>query len=186
MYLSIDIDFWNKIGTADLMFVLQEVKESKKLVQVCDNHKHLLKSVGSSGCDEIVNVDTHSDIMTADDVVACEARGHKVNCGNWLNHVKWQQRGTIKWVSPKDHWSRCDGRMAGGVSPFKKPESIGWTDISQEEVKAFPLDLIEKATVIGISVSYYYLNHHLKKGIVQAIFKEYLGKVPPQREFSNW
>ena len=189
MYLSIDIDFWNCLPVTSLVRVLKLVRDSGKLRAMVDNHKNLIPSVNSSGCSHLVNVDTHSDIMSIEDLKGYkDDPKHKLNCGNWANHIKKSLRDTFVWVAPRAHSIRCDGYYHGGYGPdiFAKPKEAGWRDIEEKVVKDFPISLIKKASDIGISVSYYYLESDLDKETVQQIFRDVFGKVVPHTSKDVW
>lgn len=185
MYLSVDIDFWNHIGVEDLSRTLRLIKNSNKVVKICDNHKGLVRSVNQSGQTELVNVDTHSDLMTLRDIDFWKEKGYKMNCGNWVNFVKKSLRSSYLWVHPEKYGIRCDCRNFR-CDPFKKPQSVGWGDVKKESHIKFHTELIEQASHIGIAVSYYHLEEQLDKEIVKNIFKNVFGKIPRHTEKTHF
>lgn len=186
MYLSIDIDFWNRIGVVDMDEALCAVRDSGKLRQTCDNHKRLLKSINASGQTTVVNVDTHSDIVTPKDVEFWRDTNWKLTCGNWANYVRKDLRGRFVWVYPTHHGRRCDHRGSRTQSPFQRPDLIGWGSVEKTPVEKFPMHLIDEATDIGISISYYYLRHFMSKAIVQERFHYIFGRALPQYDHEGY
>jgi len=178
MYLSIDIDFWNCLGVDNLIETLELVRDSGKLRQVCDNHRCLLKSVNKSGCTTLINVDTHSDIVSDSDLEYLRHSKYPIlNCGTWVNHVNKCLRSEFVWFYPKDYGLRCETEG----NPFAEPEKIGWKTVQETPVSLFPIDLIADATDIGIAVSYYWLERELTKEKVQWVFKKVFDKVPQHK-----
>jgi hypothetical protein len=100
-YLSIDIDYFN--GDKDsLYYVLQritsEAAHREIPVKAVTNHQQLLRYANALDCGDdaplrLINVDHHPDVVVAPTAL---------NCGSWLNYVRWRQRGTLTWVRDDD------------------------------------------------------------------------------------
>jgi hypothetical protein len=99
-YLSLDLDFFNAAGkqVEPVFFGLVEkhlkqvgefVKRTGTPCVAVMNHQQMLPFVDESGCDTLLNVDTHSDL--ADTGV------NEFSCGTWVSYVKWRATGKYVW-----------------------------------------------------------------------------------------
>jgi len=183
MYLSVDIDFWNKLPLSDAYNALRLIKESGKLRSIVDNHKRLIPSVNKSGQSTVINIDTHSDIKSLNDIAFTRDvhPEHVINCGDWVNFIRKELRKEYIWMYPASHGVRCD--CNGDV--YKYPETSGWDSVTKKSVKLFPVELIDEATDIGIAVSYYYLSDKLYDNVRQ-LFKDVFCRAVRRVEKTAW
>ena len=189
MYLSIDLDYWNhQGGIKSLKRVISAVKDSGKLRQICDNHKYLLKSIKASGQDHIINIDTHSDIVDLSSLEYWKKewdgkKSRGLNCGTWANFIPRKLRNVYEWYYPDGFGLRCDWKKDEKDSIFNFPYLIGFNFMNMKKQSRFPMHLIDDASDIGISISYYYLDELLSVEKVQSVLKHIFGRKIPQREF---
>jgi len=183
MYLSVDIDFWNCLPLKDAIETLKRIQKSGKLRTIVDNHKSLITSINKARQSTVVNVDTHSDIKSEDDITILKDVNpkHVINCGDWANFIRRELRKHYIWMYPENHGVRCDTH--GNV--YKYPETSGWDLVQKKPVKRFPQELIDEATDIGIAVSYYYLSDVLYQD-VRNVLKEVFGKAVRETSKDCW
>jgi hypothetical protein len=91
VYLSIDIDFWNSgaqaLDSLDSFFCsLQNIPTIAVM-----NHQQLLNHVNQNPANQLINIDTHSDISD-------EKGLDKLNCGTWVSYVKWRIKSEYLWI----------------------------------------------------------------------------------------
>lgn len=186
LYLSVDLDFWNFLSAKSMIKVLEQIRDSGKLRIIVDNHKNLLPSIDKSRCTTIVNVDTHSDIFSQEDMEDYEKNysDHLINCGNWANHVSEEIREHYIWMYPACHGHRCDYNGNGRL--FYEPYSIGWEKLDKKSIRKFPNTLIEEANDIGISISYYWLRKNLNVDLVMELIYDVFGEWKQQEEFTGF
>ena len=98
--LSIDVDFWNGQDVKRLKRYLNRVTKLAKRqcipISAITNHQQILKVANVSKARRIVNVDTHSDLAEGDN--------SELNCGTWVNYVKWRGSGEYVWYHKSAAW----------------------------------------------------------------------------------
>jgi len=76
-----------------------------------ESHEMLLAHINASGCQDVWNIDYHSDLADPD------KKGRvPLNCGTWGNHVRFRRKGTFIWCAPR---------------PGCRDHSAGWCHISR-------------------------------------------------------
>ena len=164
IYVSIDLDFWNnrRDMAHEYQFLVKALSYvPKSRIHVMDSHENMLKSVNASGCDELINIDWHSDISNRfDPNFKNDPMYHKINCGTWVNFVKWRNKGKYTWIHPyaaefRAERGYCHAPVLSEHNPFLHPELGGWLIANQKRNKN-PFDIIPWSFVdsIGIAFSY--------------------------------
>ena len=124
VYLSIDLDYWswNHTGAACKRF-FDRVFALGIPMWVTPSHEQLLPYINDSGCQHIVNVDEHSDIVDIDRTLKQFSRT-VANDGTWANFVSFRRQGLFEWRHPR---SSCQGGYChSGVNPFRTAKCAGW------------------------------------------------------------
>lgn len=123
-YLSVDLDFFVALGKTRGLELFADIMFQRSLggIIVPAHHK-ILKDVNESGCTNLINIDYHSDFGDQEPGMPIP-----LNCGTWVNKVKWRNKGTYTWIYP--HKS-CTVKDAGACwvyrDPFKHKEyGSGW------------------------------------------------------------
>jgi len=149
VYLSIDLDYWKADDNPkDCQEFFERVFVLQLPILVAMTHHHLLNDIDASGCNEIYNVDWHSDLS--------EEAGVNDDCheGNWGAHVAWREHGRFEWRYPRD--ACLSNRFGGGYThhidnPFTKPECTKWWKTKlRKGTKAIPWRRVSR---IGVSMS---------------------------------
>jgi hypothetical protein len=190
-YLSIDIDFWNKNRNYEhLRKFLELAKGCAYNISIVDSHEQLKDHVNRSGCNNLINVDYHSDIY---DVKTpryhdfLEDHSERVyNCGTWVNFVKFRYKGRFTWIHPHIHdrgiqYGYCHVETKKNflnVNPFFNPKIAEWDNAIKIASKN-PEDNIDWNNIgaVGIAFSYAWLRDGIHDKIV-CIAKNVFGKRP--------
>lgn len=186
-YLSIDLDFWNqgRKSFPHMRKFLRQAKDSvsSKNLLIVDSHEELLPHVNESGCDNLINVDWHSDISNRFDPTRREKAWKDLNCGTWVTFVKFRRTGMFTWIHPYKATERsargyCHYPHTPKHNPFVNPTLGGWNAL-QERKHRHPEALIDWWSVhaVGICFSYDWVRYTLKDELYQ-IAEEVLGFRP--------
>ena len=116
-YLSIDLDYWRTSGTPDRFF--RRVFNLGLPIFVCPFHEQLLPRINQSGCDRLINVDAHADIV--DDPCPLEE-------GTWANFVTWRHQGAFEWRYRSED-DLAEGYCHGYENPFQV-DCCGWKRVT--------------------------------------------------------
>lgn len=114
--LSVDIDFWNYVPNSEKSLKrylngLASLAQKEKIpIIAITNHQQILKIANKSNARRIVNIDTHSDLSEQD--------VDELNCGTWVNYVKWRGRGEYVWIH-KNHPSGGECTVRHEIFPHK-------------------------------------------------------------------
>jgi len=170
VYLSIDLDYWNR-GPRCFGHMKGFLKQalgyvSKSRVHVMDSHENMTLSINESGCDELINMDWHSDISNRFDPEFKDCKEwNSFNCGTWVTYIDWKDKGKYTWIHPYDAKYRnsrgyCHvpvGRKKH--NPFNNVVVSGWKATEQRKHQK-PEDIIPWSFVdsIGIAFSYDWIN----------------------------
>jgi hypothetical protein len=180
-YLSIDLDFWDELRTyTHLRKFLKKVKRTTDNIEIVDSHESLKPHVNKSHCQNLINVDFHSDICDIN------FKKERLNCGNWVNYVNTRFSGNFIWIHPhpKDCLTKgyCHDEYAGDekiINPFVNPQIANWNHtkkiFNHTPEKFIPWDSV---TAVGIAFSYYWLRLGENDGIVE-VAKEVFDYRPP-------
>lgn len=111
LHLTIDLDFWNRqpvnYGWLDELVAL------KRPMLGFEHHNHILPWLNQLPRRDIISIDYHSDVCVnnGDDF----SRKPKLNCGTWVNHVKWKGLGnSYTWIYPRQS---CFNNIRPGRDP---------------------------------------------------------------------
>lgn len=161
-YLSLDLDFFNAAGRGKPRFldlVEQNLERVGEFIRARGvpavavmNHQQMLRFVDASGCNRLLNVDTHSDLAETDVDEFC--------CGTWVSYVKWRKTGSYVW-----HHGYSAGRgdcSARDVlfkprSPYNRGERSGWESVFHIRRLGMP-PLTEDITSVGVCLSPSYVD----------------------------
>ena len=146
-FLTIDLDYWSNGDDINSKYI----DDSLCLVPVenrylCHFHQNVLPVANSYvDCDKLVNVDTHSDI--------CGNANEILNCGTWVDRVKWRKHAEYHWYSPRE----SDYDWPGGLSlcDGQRHDVFGDQDHSWGVAKHLPGDLYTPALrehVVAVAV----------------------------------
>lgn len=125
-FLSIDLDYWRTV-TPSMVSFLKKVRGLKVPMMLCKSHEQMLRFVNQRNTHCLINVDYHADLSEDD----AYDKPPVVECGTWVNSVKWRKKGTFVWVCPnkkkcyKEGLGRCDSYRDEKTDPFKKRNN-GW------------------------------------------------------------
>ena len=137
-------------------------------IPVVRSHHWLLSHINGTPpippwqCDEVWNVDYHSDLGDPDKKGRIE-----LNCGTWGNHVKFRENATFVWCAPDRHCRDEGGGWCHTVrNPFKSNCSgwkrtrslIGW--------KRIPWDRVRR---VGVAVSPDYFKADPVEGVLRRL-----------------
>jgi hypothetical protein len=151
-YLSVDLDYWgfNKNQRRACTRFFNKLLSLDVPILVVNEHHHMLDDVNSSKCSRIEHIDFHADL--SDRPRKVQKITHKpfsggklyLNCGTWLNYVKWRKRGDLIWRYPTDAAATRLGHCHYALDPFvydvsewPKPRrmlglrGIPWNDIAR-------------------------------------------------------
>ena len=162
-YLSLDLDFFNASGrSAEPLFlglveynlerVAEFVKRRKIPCVAVMNHQQMLRFVDQSGCDTLLNVDTHSDLA--------EASIDALSCGTWVSYVKWRKTGQYIW---HHGYTAYRGDCSGGANLFcprprhKRGQMSGWRDVHHKKTTRMP-PLGNDIKAVGVCLSPCYVD----------------------------
>jgi len=110
------------------------------------SHEELLQHVNASGCDVLVNVDYHNDIVDNK-----WTRDRKPGEGNWVNYVRWAPVGTYVWIYRNVVEGACDDEC---FTTSMLVKNTGWKNIVYRDRLILPWGSV---THIGIAVSPSYI-----------------------------
>lgn len=187
-YLSIDLDFWNqgKRSLPHLKRFLTTVRHNLPMsrIKVVDSHEELLPHVNESGCDELINIDWHSDVTNRFDSCEYNLRSPtKLNCGTWVSFVKFRKQGVYTWIHPYKASDRiakgyCHWPLKNIHNPFVNPCLAGWNATRQLKNK-HPEKVIpwNSVTHAGICFSYDWVAEEIK-GPLYEVAQKVLGFRP--------
>ena len=163
VYLSIDLDYWmnhESVDDSDHFFdlVFAHCHALKIPIRLVREHHWLLPHINASKCEDVWNIDYHSDLADRDKHGRIE-----LNCGTWGNHVRFRAKGTYVWCAP-DQRCRSNGEgwchimrnpFVSDCSGWKRTRSlIGWKRIPWEQVRrvgvAVSPDFFKVAPVEGV------------------------------------
>jgi len=164
-YLSLDIDFWNRVPAETVVEYLDAVTKyaQDKGIRVRGymNHHHMLDAVSKCPVKVLVNVDEHSDLSDTD----C----NELNCGTWVGYVPWRKKGTYIWYhSLSANTGDCTG--GAGIPIFGcnevrlRANLSDWKKIKHQRVinaNFNPVIFMENCIEVGICMSPYYANVYL-------------------------
>lgn len=169
-FLSVDIDYWNYFnhphapGTtiipdyniasqhlkAYLIRLVRFAKINNLPITAIMNHQQMLPLVAKSGAQELINVDSHSDL--------CFENVDSLACGTWVTYVPWRKNGSYHWIHGNSATNGCSegGELfqRGQRVSVKKIDRTGWKKVSHQKIKPInlpgPQSLIPRC--VGISV----------------------------------
>ncbi len=122
-FLSVDLDFWSASTERSLIGFFGHVFSLNLPIFVAPFHDQLLNHIDDHPCDQLINVDFHSDIVE----LAAPAEDldlEELGEGNWANFVTWKQTGHFVWRYPREDRIH-DGYTHSLYNPFKGDHS-GW------------------------------------------------------------
>lgn len=168
-YLSLDLDFFNAAGEGDrptfLRLVDEHLDRVAKFVKrrgvpcvAVMNHQQMLRFVDDSGCDTLLNVDTHSDLAEADVT--------EFSCGTWVSYVSWRKKGRYVW---HHGYTAYRGDCSGNVNLFRprprfeRGQLSGWNDVIHRRSIKMPA-LTNNITSIGVCLSPSYVDYAKETG----------------------
>lgn len=156
-YLSIDLDYFNKAPFDP--WLLATAFSLGLPTTLCVDHHDILPhldeisrqrmSAGLPPIDKVVNLDYHSDLLSAPE---------PLHCGNWVNFVPFRDSASYLWILPRlnDYHLRW-GYCHVGENPFIDTRRLtGWLAADKQE--GYFSDLFADVVAIGICVSPNYLD----------------------------
>ena len=181
LFISIDLDFWGD-GNVDEMFIKKVLDRSESVWFHVEHHYTLQEVNGpriASQARYLWNIDWHSDLAGW----SREGISPTLNCGTWVDHVKWKCAESFLWIHPNGGCARypcgsgrCDG-MRGNAFRRKHPVWPSTLHYSVQKVSRIQVP----ARILGCSVilspGYYDDSiaagraetsyHHLKKYVLE-------------------
>ena len=155
IYLSIDLDYWRFIPNGNVLS-LQLFKTLAELdldALIVSSHEMLLDHINRSSCNELINLDYHSDLT--------EEPSQHFNDGTWVNFVDWKEQGKFIWKYP-DHYDCV--KLERGVchSEAKDPfvhKLCSWKSVKREQgySNLFKPGVLKAIKAIGITTSHSWL-----------------------------
>lgn len=129
VYLSIDLDYWCLSGSPDPFF--RRVFKLGLPIFVAPFHDQLLPKINESGCDTVINVDYHSDMV--DYPLPAEMMNECcLTEGSWANFIRWKDTGRFIWRYPSEV-HHTDGYCHTDYNPFADPCHCGWKSTEMSE-----------------------------------------------------
>lgn len=164
VYLSVDLDYWGS-ATARCNEKMSCTRFINKLLRlgvptlIVRHHHYMLDDVNDSGCSFIEHIDYHSDLTDWPGKIKkftdkpYHGRMH-LNCGTWLNYVKWRDVGEVRWRYPSNECAAGNdigqGHCYTVLNPFEYPVS-GWKKTSHKRgLRGIPWKRVSRA---GIAIS---------------------------------
>ena len=148
-YLSIDLDYWNKAPFEPALLDAVFARGERPRVTL-DHHDLLAHADAYPELTHLVNVDYHSDLLSAHE---------PLHIGNWVNYVSWRAHGHYRWILPRMNdyhlkWGYCHV----GENPFTDTTRLtGW--LGAEKREGYELDeLLPRVAAVGVCVSPNYLD----------------------------
>jgi hypothetical protein len=160
--LSIDLDYWKTVTPTMMDFLRQSLKLDVPKV-LTKYHHRILPFVNRHKANVLINVDYHADLCEDDP----RNRLPELNCGTWVNHVKWRHNGTFVWVCPSKNdcyhccEGRCDSSRDNKTDPFKN-DNNGWA-VTKVRTGLKYVNL-QRVKAIGFTLSPDYLFWNVKVG----------------------
>lgn len=165
IYLSIDLDYWNR-GPKCFGHMRKFLTEAlgyvpKSRINVIDSHENMIPFINESGCDELINMDWHSDISNRFDPDFKDQEGwNMLNCGTWVTYIKWKGNGKYTWIHPyaakyRDRRGYCHLPLGRKNNPFNNASVSGWKVTVQKHHQA-PERIIPWSFVHGIGIAFSY------------------------------
>lgn len=154
-FLSIDLDYWRSVSPSMISFLRKTLKLDVPKILV-KHHHQLLPFINRNPAEVLVNIDYHSD-LSEDDF----GNPPELNCGTWVNHVRWREDSSFIWVCPskkrcyRDGEGRCDSSRDSSTDPFKN-DNNGWGS-TKVKVGLHHVNL-NKVIAIGYTLSPDYIN----------------------------
>jgi len=191
IFLSVDLDFWDKDDTSR-----HSARSGMRFVEKCcglnvpisfhAEHQDILKHANKISCDKLLNVDRHDDLIG---FKSLEDFHHFMRQGpddyNWVNFVEWRRKASYLWVYPMKNLEMgiCDPI----VDAYAKREYQGWGDVGRRRISA-PKALErfipwEEVLAVGIVVSpSFFGNRNLAEDVLSylGVAKPYLNLEAPE------
>lgn len=162
-YLSLDLDFFNahehKVPALFVNLVEHHLERVAAFVKqrgipctAVMNHQQMLRFVDESGCDTLLNVDTHSDLA--------EKTVDEFSCGTWVSFVSWRNKGHYRW---RHGYTAYRGDCSGSHHLFaprpchRRGQLSGWKDVTHTRSVYMP-ELTEDITAVGVCLSPSYVD----------------------------
>ena len=143
-YLAIDLDYWNGLPRQSINAFFARVFRLRLPIWVAPFHHQLLPHINQNPCDQLINVDYHSDI--------CECGDLPLNEGTWGNFVKWRKHSTFIWRYPDQRClSRGTGYCHSDKNPFEDATCTDWRCLKQEGLRNLPWSTVK---AVGVSLSW--------------------------------
>ncbi len=141
-YLSIDLDYFHRSTKESCTRFFQKVWQLKLPIYVAMYHHHLLPHINASGCERLINIDHHSDLVDLNNQVL------NFGEGTWANFVDWRYGGVFIWQYPYTGGISCHSNH----DPFRESVS-GWTQTRKRQGLIIPWHAI-KAVGVCLSPNY--------------------------------
>jgi len=165
--LSIDLDYWNRVTTESVEF-LKKVVSLDVPIALTKHHHQVLPFVNKHKTKVLMNIDYHSDLCEDDEGGGLPA----LDCGSWVNHVRWRKSGEYVWVCPNktncyyDGAGRCDSERDRTTDPFKN-RNTGWYDAKVlSTLKHVELERVN-AAAISVSPDFLHWNFRTTSAFLQ-------------------
>ncbi len=126
-FLSVDLDYWSASTERSLLGFFGHVFDLKLPIFVAPFHDQLLDHIDEHPCDQLINVDFHSDLIE----LAAPAEDldlEELGEGNWTNFVTWKQTGHFVWRYPSERLM-TEGLCHARRNPFDERAS-GWRSVT--------------------------------------------------------
>lgn len=155
IYLSVDLDYWCRHQSPDHCDKFFDKVFGLGLpILVCVSHHHMMLDIETSGCDELWNIDWHSDLPDETSVVMDE-----LNEGTWGAFISWRHTGTFVWRFPSDACLTNAGWggycHADDCNPFTDKMQTKWSKaILRRGTAAIPWHRVKR---IGVVMSPYWV-----------------------------
>jgi len=146
-YLSIDLDYWNGLPRQSINAFFSRVFQLKLPIWVAPFHHQLLPHINRNPCDQLINVDYHSDIATLANNLQCTE-------GTWANFVKWRIGGAFTWRHPSNKSHPASGYCHDieERNPFENPARTGWRVCQKYAgLRGIPWSTVK---AVGVSLSW--------------------------------
>lgn len=163
-YLSLDLDFFNAAGKGveptfcnlvenRLEAVGRFIRRHNIPATAVMNHQQMLRFVNESGCDTLLNVDSHSDLA--------ERNVDEFNCGTWVTFVDWRSKGRFVWHHGfATYYGDCSGDanlFGEKQTPKYRSKTSGWKAVEHVRSEVMPA-LTRDITHIGVCLSPSYVD----------------------------
>lgn len=169
VYLSIDLDFFNNQNSRSAYYQLDHLVN--QLITKCNvkpiavmNHQQLLKHVNQCSARTLINLDEHSDLggpMTT-----------KLNCGTWVDYVRWRTEGTYIWIRNRHSFY---GDCSADDINWSKPVHPSWESLKTRYKYGlstqFINKLVDNVIAAGLVLSPMYSHSNLEKPFREIVKK---------------